>query len=309
MGRPIKSGKRLLSANVTDEARALLETKAEQTKSTMSDVLDKLIKKAFSPKRGLASRVAKAKADADVLLEQEQFSINASLASFSASIAIQLSAAEADAEAKLSNARAEAESKLSAAKADADAKLSHAKYSAQDAIRAAEKEWADSLQAMLVSASERNWLSKEHYLQHVSRWLFDRRVLAVQDRFDRWRVGVGLGGAMLTYMQSGMLPDKLQAADLAAESPTIELSEEVFDYMLASLYAGDADEFFSEYCKQDTTLIKLGESVSHTGFLDKLKATSLLFASARELIAVHQANQDLSPSKVLRWDDKLQDYA
>lgn len=209
------SDKRMLSASVSQEARRLLEQKATATGSTMSDVLDKLIRTAFKPKRGLAKRIDKDKAII---------------------------------KADLANAKARAEAEL--------ARL--------------DLEWEGSLQAKLVSMFDIDWVnSLETPTQHLSLWLFTRRVFAIRDKNNNWCTGLHLAKACQTWMSSPMLPDKYFAADLVAETEMLECSEEAWEYLIVTCYDGSIEKAFVEFCQQDCYTPTYDEAGDQTGNIVK----------------------------------------
>lgn len=279
MGRPIKPKQRNLSASVSDKSRELLETTAEKTKTTMSDILDRIIKASLSPKRGLAKRLEKEKVESLEKLGQQRAVIAANLEKSEADAELQLSQARADAEAKLNKAEADAELQLSQARADAELTLKQIqeRYDLQVELARSEAErlhtlsedeatlrvqrndyeWSNSLQAMLMlvtTGSKEDQIEAYKTLsaqQYVTRWLFDRRIIAATCKFGIQHTSLGLFQAYGSFMSSRQIVDKMLAADLAADTPCIEMSEEAFDYLISNQYLGDFDAAFADFCAGD----------------------------------------------------------
>jgi len=236
MGRLInRIAKTTLSIAVPLESRELLETKAKQSGQTMSDLVDKLIRKAFGVKHGLARRVADRKAQINSELE---------------SMEVQLLIEAEQARQKNSDLVKQELAKLeSALKQEIDRiGLATIRANKEAAFKLLEvsKEWEDSMQAMLLKTCPPDAKPENWDVDFMSRWLFDRRVIGTKAKngqtysFDRLPWGPN------SFMVSPMIPDKLMAADLAAEAEVFELSTQAYEHML-SCYSNSPDAMYAAF--------------------------------------------------------------
>ena len=227
MGRPINRCRSQLSLSVPQETRELLETKSEQSKQTMSDLVDKLIRKAFGVKNGLAKQLEAKKAQ--VLLDLEQ----------------------------------------------AEAVMAQARLAADTKLEEIDREWSGSMQAMLLKTCPPGDKPESWNSEDISRWLFDRRVIGSKARGENGRHYSydKLAEGPKSFMASTMLPDKLMAADLAAEEELYELSAQAYDYVL-SCYGNSPDAMYDAF----NLPVNLPESRQFGAYLveaDKLFGTEL----------------------------------
>jgi hypothetical protein len=246
----------------------MLRSKSETTGVTMSDILDKLIKAAFKPKRGLAKRIAKDKAKA---------------------------------ESELQSATSRIDQELASAKAKAESELAIVSRVANEELTRLDFEWSESLQAKLLWMRDQDWsTSGECPFEHLSYWLFTRKVFAIQDRSKWWRTGLGLAYACRTWMSSDLLPDKLLAADLVAETEMLDCPDEVYDYLITSFYNGSTKQAFADFCVKDRSSFDPDveqPSFEHEGFLNNLLLASELLSGLEQHIEVRKGNTDLLPGK------------
>ena len=188
MARPVGHARVALNCTVQPKNKTLLEAKAKIAEKSMSDLVDDLIDRAFSPKRGLAKRIADQRAKAESMIRQTA-------------------------------------------------------YEAAEITAAADLEWDNSFQAMALQYLDN---SEQKDLDLANFWLFEHRVLAAKDKFGVWHSGGSAYKAAYSFMNSTMTPDKLLAADLAAEGEMYELPADAFDYIV-SCYEGCVRKAFEAF--------------------------------------------------------------
>lgn len=200
----------------------------------MSELVDKLISEAFSPKKGLAKRLDKEYTEAERRFAEAAVAIERQLAEAKSNAELGLAEAKIKADKLVADARLSAEQQLS----DEKARLAQL-YADFDA------EWGGSLQAALRELCPKNKPS-EWDLKALSRWLFDRRVFVVEQENKR-RVSMGrISQGPVSFLTCARLPDRSMAEDLAAEAMMWDVSPDAFDLML-SLFNYDRDAMFEAF--------------------------------------------------------------
>ena len=279
MARPIATAKTTLSCSVPVATKELLETKSKAYNKTMSDLVDKLIVEAFSPKSGLAKRLEADRAAASKLHTKTSSDLARALQAAETQADVSIEFAEQEAERAMSLARQEAKRTVDLARQEYSRLLLESETEHNDKTVAADAAWEGSIQAFLLQHFD----CTEEAVRLTNRWLFNKGILAARDRFGVWNSCGGVFKSVFSYMYNPLMQDKLAAADLAASTDMYSVSTDVFSY-LASCYDNSLDLLYNAF---DTATVEDATFFTFCSEADKLYGSQLM-AHFQDRIAIEE---------------------